>query len=48
MFSIISFNLEIEFAATTKEELESWMKGFQKLQREFDLKREQQKKEIPI
>jgi len=40
VFSIVSFNLEIEFAAAGKEDYESWMRAFKRLQQEFDKKRE--------
>lgn len=46
MFSIVSFNLEIEFAAQNEEEYESWMKAFQDLQQEFEKKKENQLADI--
>ena len=42
VFCIVSFSLEIEFAAQSKEDYDSWMRAFKKLQQEFDKKRETQ------
>ena len=47
VFVIVSFNVEIEFAAPTKEEYDSWMKEFKNLQDEFDRKKEKQLSFIP-
>ncbi len=40
MFSITAFNLSIELAAQTKEDYDSWMRAFKRLQDDFNAKRE--------
>jgi len=42
VFSIMSFNLEIEFAAQNEDEYDSWIKAFQELQNEFDKRKNSQ------
>ncbi len=42
MFSITGFNLVIELAAPTKDDYDSWMRAFKRLQEDFNAKRERQ------
>jgi len=42
VFLIAGYNVKIEFAAPSEEEYNSWMRGFKRLQEEFDKKRESQ------